>query len=79
MRTTLNLDEGLLRELMRIADGKTKTEAIHEAIREYIRKKKIDRLRALSGKVSLAEDWQEREEEELKQQSERERPLRGDR
>lgn len=79
MRTTLNLDEALIRDLMQVAEGKTKTEAIHEAIREYVRQRKIDRLRALRGKVLLSEDWQEREEEELRLQAERERLLYGDR
>jgi len=66
MRTTLSLDDGLVRELMKITEAKTKTEAIHLAISEFIRRKKIEGLLALEGKVPIDVDWRELEERELK-------------
>jgi Arc/MetJ family transcription regulator len=44
MRTTLSLDDGLIKELMKVTRAKTKTEAIHLAISEFIRRKKIEGL-----------------------------------
>ena len=79
MRTTLNLDEELLKELMKVTQAKTKTEAIHLAIREFLRAKKVEGLLSLEGKVHLDLDWRELEEIELKAQERRERLLRGHR
>jgi len=56
MRTTLNLDEGLVRELMKTTRARTKTDAIHQAISDLIRRKKLDKLKSLSGKIHLALD-----------------------
>ena len=79
MRTTLRLDDRLIKELMDVTGAKTKTEAIHLAISEFIRRKKIEGLLALEGKVHLDVDWRELEELELKAQAERERRRRGHR
>lgn len=79
MRTTLNLDENLVKELMTITGAKTKTQAIHQAIAEFIRQRRLEGLKALSGKVHLDLDWRELEEQELKAQEERERRWRGHR
>jgi len=53
MRTTLDLDETLVSELMKVTRAKTKTEAIHLAITDLIRRKKIERLKTLSGTIPL--------------------------
>lgn len=79
MRTTLNLDEALLTELMTVAGTKTKVEAVNLAISAFIRRKKLEGLKALSGKIHIADNWQELEEIELKAQEERERRWRGHR
>lgn len=79
MRTTLNLDDELVKELMRVTGAKTKTEAIHQAIAAFIRQRRLEGLKALSGKVHLDLDWRQLEEEELKAQEQRERRLRGHR
>jgi len=79
MRTTLLLDEHLIKELMALTGAKTKTEAIHLAVSEFIRSKKRDGLKALSGKITLAENWQALEEVELKEQARQERGRRGHR
>jgi len=77
MRTTLSLDDRLIKELMEVTGAKTKTEAIHLAISEFIRRKKLEGLLALEGKVHLDLDWRELEELELKAQAEHERRWRG--
>jgi len=79
MRTTMNLDDKLIKELMAVTGARTKTEAIHLAISEFIRRKKLEGLKALSGKIRIADNWQEMEEVELKEQEKRERRWRGHR
>ena len=53
MRTTLNLDEELVRELMKVPEAKTKTAAIHQAMSEAIRRRKLDQLKSLNMKKIL--------------------------
>lgn len=68
MRTTLDLDEDLVRELLKTTKTKTKTEAIHLAISELIRRRKLDTLKALSGRVRIDLDRRKREAVEQKHQ-----------
>jgi len=79
MRTTLDLDETLVKELLAVTRARTKTEAIHQAISEFLRRKKLEGLKALSGKIHLDLDWREMEELELKAQEQREKRWRGHR
>ena len=79
MRTTLNLNEALIKELMTATNAKTKTEAIHQALSEFVRRQKRQRLKALSGKIHFDLDWRQLEQEEMKTQAERERLWRGHR
>jgi Arc/MetJ family transcription regulator len=50
MRTTLNLDEDALSEALQMTPGKTKTEVINEALREYTRRRRVQGLQELEGK-----------------------------
>lgn len=69
MRTTLDLDEKLIRQLMNVTAAKTKTDAIHQAAAELIRRKKLDQLKSLSGTIHLDLDWKRLESVELQHQS----------
>lgn len=79
MRTTMSLDDVLIKELMEVTGARTRTEAIHLAISEFIRRKKLEGLKALSGKIQLADTWQDLEQLELKEQEKQERRRRGHR
>lgn len=79
MRTTLNLDDDLIRDLMEATKAKTRTDAIHQAIIGFLRRKRIEGLLALEGKIHLDLDWRRLEEEELAAQEARERIWRGHR
>ena len=59
IRTTLELDQERIEELMRLQGTHTKTEAIHRAIDECIRAYKRARLKSLAGKVKIEADWRE--------------------
>src|SRR5262252_9094929 len=52
MRTTLNIDDEALAEAMRRAPGKTKTDVINTALREFARRERRKGLLALRGHVA---------------------------
>jgi len=79
MRTTLNLNDKLIRELMDVTAAKTKTEAIHQAAAELIRRKKLDQLKALSGTILLDLDWKKLEDVEIRHQASLRRRRHGHR
>lgn len=51
MRTTLNLDEEALASAMKATPGKTKTDVINEALREYARRRRLQGLLEFEGKL----------------------------
>ena len=79
MRTTLDLDEKLIRQLMNVTAAKTKTDAIHQVAAELIRRKKLDQLKSLSGTIHLDLDWKRMEAVELQHQSSLKRRRHGHR
>lgn len=67
MRTTLNVDDQLLDELVRVTHAKTKTEAVRVALSEYLRLKRKQELLALRGQLDITDNWQALRELELKE------------
>jgi Arc/MetJ family transcription regulator len=51
MRTTLNLDDRLIREAGRLTGLRAKTEVIHEGLRALITRESARRLAALGGSI----------------------------
>ena len=64
MRTTLNISDKLIEDLHRFSQEKSKTRAVSIAIEDYIKRKKIERLLSLSGKINIDYDWKKEEERE---------------
>jgi Arc/MetJ family transcription regulator len=56
MRTTLNIDDDMLRTVQEETGVRTKTQAVHEALKEYVRRVKIEKLIQLKGKVRFSSD-----------------------
>ncbi|HCE68529.1 MAG: hypothetical protein A2X82_17495 [Geobacteraceae bacterium GWC2_55_20] len=73
MRATLNIPDELIDEVQRLSGEKTKTQAIVTVMEEYVRRRKMEDLLALRGKVVIEYDWEREEEAELKAAEERER------
>lgn len=69
LRTTLNLDHDLVAAVMKATQAKSKTEAITMAMTELVRRRKLDKLKALSGTIRLESGWKKRESAELKRQT----------
>ena len=55
MRTTVTLDEEMVRELMEYRNAKSKTAAVASAIKDQIRRAKLKQLASLLGTVDLDE------------------------
>jgi len=53
MRTNIDLDDVLIDEVMRVANVKTKKEAVHLAMREFLKAKKKKNLFELAGKIDF--------------------------
>lgn len=58
MRITLNVDDQLFADLIKTTRAKTKTEAIHIALTEYLRMKRKQDLFSLRGHLDITDDWQ---------------------
>lgn len=56
MRTTLNLDDEALAGALQMAPGKTKTEIINEALREFSRRRRLRGLLKFEGKFQWEGD-----------------------
>lgn len=68
MRTTVTLDEALVREIMKVTAAKTKTAAVTAALREHARRSRIDQLRSLLGKIDFdAKSLDELREAEIRE------------
>jgi Arc/MetJ family transcription regulator len=59
MRTTLNLDDEAVKAAMKAAPGRTKTDVINDALREYARRRRLRGLLKFRGKVRWEGDLDE--------------------
>ena len=59
MRTTVDIEEGLLEELVKLTGEKSKNKALNKAIEEYVRGRRIEELRAMLGTIDLVDNWYE--------------------
>ena len=65
MRTTLDIDEGLLRDVLRLTGERSKSRAVNKALEDYLRSARLRALLDAPGRILLDEDWRSREEAEL--------------
>ena len=72
MRATLNIPDELIDEVQRLSGQKTKTGAIVTVMEDFVRRRKMEDLLALRGKISIDYDWEQEETAELKAAEERE-------
>ena len=56
MRTTLDLPEDLILQAMKSLEYKSKTDTVVYALRELLRRRALDELKGLAGKVPLELD-----------------------
>ena len=65
MRTTINIKEKTVQEVMHITGAKNKSQAINEALEAYVREKRVKKLLELKGKLNLDQNWKALREMEL--------------
>lgn len=58
MRTTLQLPDDLISEAARLAKTKTKTETIILALKDFIRRRQLQKLIKASGTILLHSNWE---------------------
>ena len=75
MRATLNIPDELIAEVQNITGAKSRTEAVVTAIQEFIRKRRMEQLLALKGRIEIDYDWEREEKLELEAQMKREKYL----
>ncbi len=66
MRTTLNIDDQIMRTLLRVTHAHTKTKAVETALEDFLRRRQIEGLRNLRGKLPLRRNWRKMEQIEVK-------------
>lgn len=54
MRTTLVINETLLKEAKNLSGAKTKKETVEIALAEFVRKRKAKKLIEMEGKINLS-------------------------
>ena len=53
MRTTINIDKGLLEEALKLSNIRTKKELINLSLKEFIRRRHLEKLKRRLGKYDL--------------------------
>ena len=70
MRTTVTIPDPLFDELLRFTEADSRTQAIQVAVETYVRRAKLERLRALRGKLDI-KGTEASDEADLREQRER--------
>ncbi|MBM3132357.1 MAG: type II toxin-antitoxin system VapB family antitoxin [Chloroflexi bacterium] len=55
MRTTIDIPEDLMNELMSVSETRKKNEAVRAALEEFVRRRKIQRLLSLPGTIDISD------------------------
>ncbi len=58
MKTTMNIPEDLVKKTMQLSKSKTKTEAVITAMKEYIRRKKLEKIVGMAGELDFSGEWE---------------------
>lgn len=53
MRTTITIEHDIIEELLKETKAKSKASAVKEAISDYIRRRKLEKIKSLKGKLTF--------------------------
>lgn len=56
MRTTVDLEDHTYDELLKVTGENSRPRAVRKAVEAFLRREKLERLRALRGKVDILEN-----------------------
>ncbi|HDZ23838.1 MAG TPA: DUF2191 domain-containing protein [Desulfobacteraceae bacterium] len=65
MRTTLNVDEKILEEVITLTGAKNRSQAINVVLQDFVKKKRLQKLLDLRGTLHLENNWRDLREMEL--------------
>ena len=68
MRTTLDIDERLLREVVERTGEKNRSRATNKALQAYLRSEAVRELIALAGQIDITDDREERRKMDAERQ-----------
>ena len=71
MRTTVDIDEKLLADVVELTGEKSKGKALNRALEEYLYWNAVDGLRAIAGKVEFVDGFEQMLEEQKAREIER--------
>ena len=67
MRATLSFSDELIEDLVRETGAKNKTQAITQAIENFLYTRRLKKLLSLQGKLDLEDNWEEMETLEMEE------------
>jgi metal-responsive CopG/Arc/MetJ family transcriptional regulator len=53
MRATVTIEKEILDELIKETRAKSKATAVRQAVKEYLKRKKIERIKSMKGKLEF--------------------------
>ena len=59
MRTSLNIDDAMLFEVMKATGKDNRSEAIRIALAAFLKQQRKNKILALRGKVDIEDNWQQ--------------------
>lgn len=65
MRTTLNIKDDVIKQVLKLTNAKNKSQAVNEVLEAYVREKQTQKLLELRGKLHLEDNWERLREMEL--------------
>ena len=65
MRTTLNIKDDVIKQVLKLTNAKNKSQAVNEVLEAYVREKQTQKLLDLRGKLHLEDNWERLREMEL--------------
>jgi Arc/MetJ family transcription regulator len=57
MRTTISIDNEIMKVVMQETKAATKTEAVRKALEDFVGRRNAEAIIALKGKVKFGADW----------------------
>ncbi len=67
MRLTISINDELVSDILQISEYKTKTKAINMALNEWLRVKKMQKIKSLRGKLTIQNNIKELRELDKKE------------
>ena len=65
MRTTLNIKEEVINQVLNLTGAKSKSQAVTQVLEAYVRDKQTQKLLELRGKLHLEDNWAQLRQKEL--------------